>query len=411
MNTTAPSRRIDNAGRWAAIAIGCAIPVSVALDNLLLLVVLACWLTGGDYAQKWAALRDNPVSRCALLLFGLLLLGMLWGNQPAIDARDYLLKYLDLAFVPLFIYYFRDPLTRQRGLLALAGVLTLVLALSLMVKSGLLPQGGGVIQGSPQSPVVFKFRVTHNFLMAFGAFLFTWLAIAAPAGSRARIVWGMLALLAAINVTLMVEGATGYLTLGGLGALLAATRLPRRIAIASFIAAPLLAAALLAVPGPFAQRAVTLAQEYQSWRPDVPARDSSAGLRIEFYRNTLDIIADHPLAGAGTGGFPSAYAARVQGTNMLATRNPHNEYLHIAAQLGLIGLAAMGLMLVVQWRMARRLPSVMETGLARGLVLAMAVGCLFNSMLLDHAEGLFYAWLSGLLFAGLTDNNAPWMPT
>lgn len=400
MTTVSLSRRIDDAGRWAAIAIGCTIPVSVALDNVLMLVVLACWLAGGGYARKWAVLSDNPVSRCALLLFGLLLLGTLWGIQPARDARDYLLKYLDLAFVPLFIYYFRDPVTRQRGLYALAGTLMLVLELSLLVKSGVLPYGE-LIQGTQLSPVVFKFRVTHNFLMAFGAFLFAWLAFAAHPGSRTRIACGALALLAAINVTLMVEGATGYLTLGALSALLAATRLPRRIAIASFIAAPLLAAALLAVPGPFAQRAITLAQEYQSWRPDVAARDSSAGLRIEFYRNSLDIIADHPIAGVGTGGFASAYATRVKGTEMLATRNPHNEYLHIAAQLGLIGLAAMGLLFVVQWRVARRLPTALESGLARGLVLAFAVGCLFNSMLLDHAEGLLYAWLGGLLFAGL----------
>lgn len=398
--STAPSRRIDTAGRWAAIAIGCAIPVSVVLDNLLLLVVLACWLAGGDYAQKWAALRDNPVSRCALALFGLLVLGMLWGDQPARDARDYLLKYLDLAFVPLFIYYFRDPLARRHGLFALAGTLTLVLGLSFLVKAGLLPESD-LIRGVPHSPVVFKFRVTHNYLMAFGAFLFAWLAIAEPAGSRNRIIWGVLALLAAVNVTLMVEGATGYLTLGALSLLLAATRLPRRIAIASFIAAPLVVAALLAVPGPLAQRAATLAAELQSWRPGVAARDSSSGLRIEFYRNTLDIIAEHPVAGVGTGGFPAAYAARVQGTDMLATHNPHNEYLHIAAQLGLIGLAAMFLMLIVQWRMARQLPSALESGLARGLVLAMTLGCLFNSMLLDHAEGLFYAWLGGLLYAGL----------
>jgi O-antigen ligase len=400
MNAAALSCRIDNAGRWAAIALGCAIPVSVALDNLLLLIVLACWLAGGNYTQKWAALRDNPVSRCALLLFGLLLLGMLWGDQPARDARDYLLKYLDLAFVPLFIYYFRDPMTRKHGLLALAGTMMLVLQLSYMVRMGLLPQSD-LIYGVPHSPVVFKYRVTHNYLMAFGAFLFAWLAIAEPAGSRTRIIWGVLALLAAINVTLMVEGATGYLTLGALGLLLAATRLPRRIAIASFIAAPLIVAALLAVPGPLAQRAATLTGELQAWHPGVAARDSSSGLRIEFYRNTLDIIADHPVAGVGTGGFPATYAARVQGTDMLATRNPHNEYLHIAAQLGLLGLAAMLLMFVVQWRVARQLPSALESGLARGLVLAMAVGCLFNSMLLDHAEGLFYAWLSGLLFAGL----------
>jgi O-antigen ligase len=400
MMNTVLSGRIDNAGRWAAIAIGCAIPVSVVLDNLLLLVVLVCWLAGGNYVHKLAKLRDNPVSLCALALFGLLLLGLLWGDQPVEDGRRYLLKYLDLAFVPLFIYYFRNPATRRHGLLALASTLALVLALSFLVKAGLLAQGGWV-QGSPQSPVVFKFRITHNFLMAFGAFLYTWLAFSAPAGSRGRIFWGLLAMLAAVNVTLMVEGVTGYLALGVLALLLVATLLPRRIAIAGFIAVPLLALALLAVPGPLAQRIVTLNQELQSWHPDVAARDSSAGLRIEFYRNTLEIIADHPLIGTGTGGLPTAYADRVRGTDMLATHNPHNEYLHIAVQIGLLGLTAMLLMFAVQWRSARQLPTAQESGLARGLVLAMAVGCLFNSMLLDHAEGLFFAWLSGLLFAGL----------
>ena len=400
MSATALTTHIDNAGKWAAVAIGCTIPISVALDNLLLLVILACWLAGGNYTQKWVALRDNPVSRWALALFGLLLLGLLWGNRPMNDAHDYLLKYLDLAFVPLFIYYFRDRVIRKRGLLALAGTLTLVLTLSFMVKADLLPQSD-LIRGVPHSPVVFKFRVTHNYLMAFGAFLFTWLAIAEPVRSRTRIFWGALALIAAINVTLMVEGVTGYLTLAALGLLLAATRLPRRMAIASVIAAPLVVAVLLAVPGPFAQRAATLAGELKAWSPGVAARDSSSGLRIEFYRNTLDIIAEHPIAGVGTGGFPNAYAALVRGTDMLPTHNPHNEYLHIATQLGVLGLAVMLWMFWVQWRTAERLSFSLESGLARGLVLAMAVGCLFNSFMLDHAEGLFFAWLSGLLFAGL----------
>lgn len=404
MSAVALARNIDDGGRWAAIAIGCTIPVSVALDNILLLVVLACWLAGGNYTRKWTALRDNRVAQCALALFALLLLGLLWGEQPARDARNYLSKYLDLAFIPLFIYYFRDAVTRRRGLLALAATLVLVLGLSFLVKTGYLPYGE-LIQGSPLSPVVFKFRVTHSFLMAFGAFLFIWLAVAAPPGSRDRLIWGLLAALAAFNVTMMVEGATGYLTLCVLGLLLGATLLPRRLAVAGIIMAPLLAVTLLALPGPLAQRAAALAGELQSWQPGVAARDSSAGLRIEFYRNTLDIIADHPLAGTGTGGFPSAYAARVAGTDMLPTRNPHNEFLHIAAQLGLIGLAALVLLFIVQWRVSRQLPTAAETGLARGLVVAIAVGCLFNSMLLDHAEGLFFAWLSGLLFAGLPQNQ------
>lgn len=409
MSAIALTRRIENTGKWAAIAIGCTIPVSVALDNLLTLVVLICWLAGGQYREKWSAIRDNAVSHCVLALFGLLLLGMFWGNHPAGDARDYLVKYLDLAFVPLFIHYFRDPETRRLGLISMAGTLMLVLELSFLVKSGVLPYGE-LIHGTVLSPVVFKFRVTHNFLMAFGAFLFAWLAIASPAGGKIRILWGVFALLAAINVTLMVEGATGYLTLAALGLLLATTQFSRRISIAGLIAAPVIAAVLLTIPGPLAQRAAVLTQELKNWQPDVAARESSAGLRIEFYRNSLGIFTEHPLIGVGTGGFPSAYASRVQGTDMTATRNPHNEYLHIAVQLGLAGLTALTLMFVMQWRMARRLPDTMEAGLARGLVVAFAVGCLFNSMLLDHAEGLLFAWLSGLLFAGLPRSNPMGMP-
>lgn len=409
MSTIALTQGVDKAGRWAAVAIGCTIPVSVALDNLLTLIVLICWLAGGNYREKWCSIRDNAVSRCVLGLFGLLLLGTFWGDHSAADARGYLVKYLDLAFVPLFIYYFREAETRRWGLFGMAGALMLILELSFLVKAGILPYGE-LINGTVLSPVVFKFRVTHNFLMAFGAFLFAWLAITAPAGGKIRIIWAALALLAAINVTLMVEGATGYVTLAALGLLLAATQLSRRISIAGLMAAPILAWALLTIPGPLAQRAAVLAQEVKNWQPDIAARESSAGLRIEFYRNSLGIISAHPLAGVGTGGFPSAYAARVAGTDMIATRNPHNEYLHIAVQLGLAGLSALILVFVVQWRTARQLPTALETGLARGLVVAFAVGCLFNSMLLDHAEGLLFAWLSGLLFAGLPRSKPNEMP-
>ena len=86
---------------------------------------------------------------------------------------------------------------------------------------------------------------------------------------------------------------------------------------------------------------------------------------------------------------------------MVATQNPHNEYLLITAQIGLLGLTLLLWLFIVQWRSAQQLPMPMETGLARGLVLTIAIGCLFNSLLLDHSEGLFYAWLSGLLYSGL----------
>jgi O-antigen ligase len=103
----------------------------------------------------------------------------------------------------------------------------------------------------------------------------------------------------------------------------------------------------------------------------------------------------------GTGGFPRAYEQKIAGTGMTPARNPHNEFMHIAVQIGPLGLATLLLLFWQQWRLAPRLATRLERELARGLVVLMLVGCLYNSLLLDHTEGLLYAWLTGLLCGGL----------
>ncbi|HJQ62933.1 MAG TPA: O-antigen ligase family protein, partial [Burkholderiales bacterium] len=120
-------------------------------------------------------------------------------------------------------------------------------------------------------------------------------------------------------------------------------------------------------------------------------------------RNTLSVIADQPLIGVGTGGFAQAYAEKVKGTGKVATQNPHNEFLLMWAQLGIAGLIALIWLFWRQWQLAARLPTRMETDLARALVVTMVIGCMLNSLLLDHTEGLSYAWLTGVLYGGLNN--------
>jgi O-antigen ligase len=81
--------------------------------------------------------------------------------------------------------------------------------------------------------------------------------------------------------------------------------------------------------------------------------------------------------------------------------NPHDEYFLVMGQQGVVGLALLIALFLTQWRSAPRLGDRADALLARGLVLAMASGCLFNSFLLDHTEGLAFSWLSALLFSGL----------
>lgn len=384
-------------GRWSAIGLGFTIPISVALDNVLLAIVLAGYLLGGAYREKWRVIRDNPVTLAALCLYALLIAGTAYGERNPGDAATYLVKYLDLLFIPVFAFLLRDAAARRHAIHAFAVSLALVLGLSYLIKVGLVPSTSWLL-GNPDYPVVLKQRLTHNILMAYGAFLFTHLAVTATT-RNVRMLWSALAVLALVNVVFMIQGATGYLVLGTLVLYLGfGWRSWRGLAFAAGVVA--IATAVLAlVPGSFHQKVTTIASEVSQWRPG-QADTTSAGLRLEFYRNSLAIVREHPLLGVGTGGFPRAYAEQVRGTGMTEARNPHNEYLLIAVQTGFVGLALLLHLFWQQWRLATRLATPLETRLARGLVLTIAVGCLFNSLLLDHTEGLLFAWLTGLLYAG-----------
>lgn len=403
MNAAAAiASRADRVERWAAVALGFTIPISTALDKTLLAVVLVGYVMSGAWREKWQLIRSNPIALGAIALFAMLLAGALWGERNPGDALRYLEKYLDLLWIPLFLHAFQNASARSRAIYALGASLALVLLLSYSMKFGWLPRGRP-FAGSPANPVVFKEYLTHNLLIAFGTFLFAQLAWLASS-ARARWLWTVAAVLAAINVTVMIQGRTGYLVLGLLALYAAHARFGRRGLAAAGAAMLVLIAALAAIPGPFQQRMGSALAQAREWRAGEPAT-TSVGLRLEFYRNSIEIVREHPLFGSGTGGFPHAYSRYVRGSGMTETRNPHNEYLHLAVQIGIVGVAALLALFCLQWRLAPRLGTPLECHLARGLVLMIAAGSLFNSLLIDHTEGLLFAWLTGLLYAGIQSNG------
>jgi O-antigen ligase len=387
----------ERVARWSAIALGFSIPISTALDGALLPVVLLAWLAAGRYRDRLQAVRANPVAIAALVLWGVIALGVLWAGDTGGDAGTYLRKYSKLLLLPVVVSLLTDPRDRRRALLAFAAGLLVTLALSYALWLGLLPPGKPFTAETASNATVFKKHIAQNTLMAFGVLLFA--VFARRSLGRARGLWTALALLAVFNVLFMVWGRTGHVVLATLAAV-AATQLFRwRGAVAAAIAIPLALAALYAF-SPAVQKRIDMGvTEAQRWSPEDAASDS-VGLRLELYHNSLPLLLERPLLGTGTGGFPKAYAQRVGDTGN-HHRNPHNQYLLTAIELGPAGLAAFLFLLVQHARASARLSAPDERLLARCLLALMAVGCLFNSQLLDHTEGLFFVWLSGLLFAVL----------
>jgi O-antigen ligase len=388
---------VRRAALWIAVAIGASLPVSTALDNVLAAALLVCWIASGSYREKLATIRGNPFALAAIGFFLLHVAGAAY----SIGSRAEILSALDkasiLLLVPVIVSLRPQTEWLRRALAAFLAALLVTLFLSFLVWWEVVP--GGAFKGYAFDPVVFKLKITHSVLMAYGAFV---LALAAREATdpRWRIALAAGAALAAFNVLFMVWGRTGQLVVLALFCYLLLSWFQWRGVLAAAAAGVVIGGTVYFIPSSsLHERTLTTVQEIEDWRAGKPA--TLANKRLETWSNSVTLMQNRPLFGFGTGGFAAAYTKKVAGTGMDPAGHAENQYLYTAMQLGLVGLIALVGLFAYQWRLAGRLATRTETNLARGLVILMAIGCLFNPFLHDHTEALFYAWLSGLLFAGL----------
>jgi O-antigen ligase len=387
------------AAGWTTTALGFTIPIWVVADSILVVLLVICWLASGEWKERVRRITANPVAVSVLLLFGWLLLGTLGGGGAGHERALAIKKYADLLLIPILISMAINVQERDRALVALSAslILTLLLSVGLTV-GGSLPLSESI--GCDQlNSCVFKKHTTHNVLMAFGALLFA--VLAWKSSERwVRWGWGAASVLATSNVLLMVQGRTGYVVLAGLAILGFYMVLGWRGILSGIVALSVSFSIAYQVSPLFHERVSRAVSSVTQWSPKVAVVNDPIGWRLEYFYHTVEIIQDHPLVGVGTGGFVQAYRARTEQAGLDVPPHPHNQYLFIMAQVGIIGLGLLLWLFVRQWQSASLAGDAVDRVLARGVVVTIALGCFFNPFLVDHTEKLFYCWLSGLLYSG-----------
>lgn len=153
------------------------------------------------------------------------------------------------------------------------------------------------------------------------------------------------------------------------------------------------------------QRLFQAVDEYR--QPLDQGANTSVGQRKIFYLNTINMLTSYSIIGAGTASFERAYIKHLEAMGedkTLVTRDPHNNYLKIWIEQGLVGLIALLWLLI---SLARYTFSSITSLMGGVVLLGWSISSLFNGHLGTFTEGrFFWAW-TGVLLASVPLAHQP----
>jgi O-antigen ligase len=386
--------------------VGISVLFSPPVMNLAALLLLAVILSSAELRQSlWATWR-LPMVKFILLFYAVMIVGTTYSIAPKDVAVRMAIGWSKLLLVPIALSLFADTRWKSRFLKAFVGVV----AVCSVISFGLWLFEIDLSVASKERGIFLRNHATQGMAFAVGAFGAFLLAVESGAG-RLRYLYALSGLLLLANIALVTTGRSGYLVamVCAVGAVSGYVFFgQRRLGARGIVGAVLLvvgvAGILLLVPTS-RERMLLGVQEVKSY--DQAKEVTSMGIRMVFWKNTLEMIREQPLLGYGTGAFGTAYDRKIEDrTGVAATPagDPHNQYMKITAENGLVALLVFLGFLVAAARQRCAAPYRM-IGLC--VLASWCATSLFNSHFSTFNEGNFiYAWLGIMLASPPTSTES-----
>ncbi len=248
--------------------------------------------------------------------------------------------------------------------------------------------------------VVVRNHATQGLFFAVAAMIAVANALNGKLPNWLRIIGGLTVPLFIANITLVATGRSGYvaiavMTVTFLFIQFEKTSITKKILIS--FAGFLVVSGILLNMQTSKDRIALAKQEFVSEVDQT--KETSIGYRLTFWKNTVEMLPKYALLGTGTGGFEKAYANQVEGksgTAGVVTGDPHNQYLKILIEHGILGLVVFLGILILLLQQPIKNP-FKAIGIAS--LLAIATTSLFNSHFSTFNEGQFIWILAGAMFA------------
>jgi len=384
--------------RYLAIIAAIAAPVSTAVTSVACVAILLTWVISGHVWQDLKISAGQPAGKMLLVFFAWLVISSLYADTSWAEKITTLLSWKKLfyTFVLFGLFYQIQWKVRFVYYYLAAMAFGAVIAVSLWLLD---------IQVRGDAAGIFMTNYTSQSLaFVVGALCCIFLLKKPFSLQEKGLLVGALALFL-FNIFFISPSRSGYLALPVAAVFLVVNlygykKLPH---ILGMMAVALLLAALTSST---LQQRIKLAVE-ENKSAQTSENLTSIGVRDVFRQTTMELIKQKPLLGYGTSSFNSVYstyaATKYQDWRGEPASDPHNQYLFVWLENGLVGLL---LFLAYIYTAIRQGATQQSYGvIAASVLVAFAATSLFSSHFKTFPEGHLLAFFTGCLLAQLPTKN------
>lgn len=342
------------------------------------------------------AIKSHQVVIASVMLLVLFTAGIFYSQGSWYEAYRVWDKYLKIAYVVIFLSLFSD--SKWKNYL----IYTLIVAVLINELMSYLHYYHVINFNIPdEKHWLFVQDIDASFILAFVCFLLINFMLD---HSQYRWIYFLAFLCCFYDLFFLNQERTGYLVFTSLISFMLWQRMGRKGLLVMCLLIPIGLTSLYTVSVPFNTRVTQLFNDIETYSQGI--KTTPIGYRLTFAACSFSIIKQNPFFGAGTGSFIKLYqdfnGPKLPGNTTAG--HPHNEYLFIFLQLGIVGFCTFLYWLYAQYQQTKHL-CLSDQRLARGLLLAFLVLSFCNCSLYVSPAGILFVILMGAFLSADVASN------
>jgi O-antigen ligase len=358
------------------ILLGLSIPLSIAVSNIFIGLIVIIWIIEDDMKRKWGQIISSKWMSSILLLIILYCVGIIWGD---IGVGKFQMLTLFLMFIILQTSRFKQSDLKLGTLCFLFATLLSALLSILINYNIILPLHNYIsIISSRWHIAAFTSYNYHNILLAFSSLVCFYLF----AEKKSQYRWVFLICIIIYSFSIFIErGRAGQLVLLLFLSIYSVYYFKRKIKYSIGIICFLITCNYVAY------------QESNTYKSRIErtleAIESQKDIRFFLIKESINYIKKNPILGYGTGSFEKTMNKRIDENHPKLYTTPHNTYLYVWFEIGIFGLIILLNIFYFQIKSLSKLKySFHRILLPIGFMIIM----LFDSYLFSFVLTIFYIY-------------------